>query len=77
MTDGKIATIFTKATGFMIDAEQPDLIGFARAIEQASRRVALEEAAIHLEDIGEEEGCMPEYKWAAAAIRALSQKDPQ
>jgi hypothetical protein len=85
MTDGEIATIFTKATGFMIDAEQPDLIGFARAIEKESRRAALEEAweAVHgerLEEPTETHGDMA-YERAIAdcadAIRALSQQDPQ
>jgi hypothetical protein len=75
MTDGEIATIFTKATGFMIDAEQPDLIGFARAIEKEYRRAALEEDALQWD------GCFYEGVGEridiGAAIRALSQKDPQ
>jgi hypothetical protein len=35
-TDGDIARIFTEQTGFMIDAQEPDLLGFARAIEQTT-----------------------------------------
>jgi hypothetical protein len=45
MTEGHIKLLYIETTGFDLDADEADLMGFARAIEQASRRSALEEAA--------------------------------
>ena len=44
MTDDEIKRIYLQQTGFDLDSSDEDLLGFARAIEQASRRAALEEA---------------------------------
>jgi hypothetical protein len=45
MTDDEIKRIYLQQTGFDLDSSDEDLLGFARAIEQASRRSALEEVA--------------------------------
>jgi hypothetical protein len=45
MTDDDIKRMHLETTGFDLDASESALIDFARAIEQASRRTALEEAA--------------------------------
>jgi hypothetical protein len=49
MTEGHIKLLYIETTGFDLDADEADLMGFARAIEQASRRAALEEIAARWE----------------------------
>jgi hypothetical protein len=44
MTEGYIKLLYIETTGFDLDADEAYLMGFARAVEQASRRAALEEA---------------------------------
>lgn len=63
MTDDQIREIWLAVTGVDEPAVAWDVIGFARAIEQASRRAALEECweAVHgerLEDQTETHGDM-------------------
>jgi hypothetical protein len=48
MTDDEIKRIYLQQTGFDLDSSDEDLLGFARAIEQASSRAALEDAANHI-----------------------------
>lgn len=50
MTNDDIKRFHLETTGFDLDASDADLLGFARRVEQASRRVALEEAAAVVSD---------------------------
>ena len=82
MTDDDIKRMHLETTGFDLDASESALIDFARVIEQASRRAALEEAA---------KACMratpdaqtrkaigdaAHYLACAVAIRALANGEP-
>jgi hypothetical protein len=51
MTDDDIKRMHLETTGFDLDASESALIDFARAIEQASRRAALEEAAAACDEL--------------------------
>lgn len=50
MTDDEIKLIHLETTGFDLDVSDADLLGFARRVEQASRRAALKEAAAVVSD---------------------------
>jgi hypothetical protein len=64
MTDDDIKRMHLETTGFDLDASESALIDFARAIEQASRRAALEEAAHMFQALGKD--------LVAMQIRALA-----
>jgi hypothetical protein len=71
MTDDEIKRIYLQQTGFDLDSSDEDLLGFARAIEQASRRAALEHCADVLTNVMAHGGGMLE---AIALIRALAKE---
>jgi hypothetical protein len=78
MTDDDIKRIHLEQTGFDLDASEAALLDFARAIEQASRRAALEEAAKVCDQMVSVSAVSYETGSACAdAIRALSQKTAQ
>lgn len=88
MSDDDIKRFHLETTGFDLDASESALLDFARAIEQASRREALEEAIqiieTHRVPVGKSAAGEMAAGWTMDAlheirdaIRALSQKDPQ
>ena len=83
MTDDDIKRMHLETTGFDLDASESALIDFARAIEQASRRVALEEAAAFMDKRADELSACGNhtadtmarvYEAEAAAIRKLAKE---
>lgn len=81
MTDDEIKLIHLETTGFDLDVSDADLLGFARRVEQASRRAALEEAATVVSDHNRKgREWVSDSLWGnlanecAARIRALKDK---
>lgn len=82
MTDDDIKRMHLETTGFDLDASESALIDFARVIEQASRRAALEEAwticnanAAKLKDSKETASGYVACVLTADDIRALAKGD--
>jgi hypothetical protein len=82
VTDDDIKRMHLETTGFDLDASESALIDFARVIEQASRRAALEEAwticnanAAKLKDSKETASGYVACVLTADDIRALAKGD--